>query len=117
MLKKPKLRWMDVNLTAKIYQSLLHRAIENVIKRVFFSGVFKQTKIAKDTMAQGVYATNMEIEMLKKELALEQARLAKVANGERISPPRVGAVQIRMFLMKNISSPSSIKTATRLRSQ
>lgn len=40
-------------------------------------------------MATGVYATNMEIEMLKKELSLEQARLSKAAAGERISPPKV----------------------------
>ncbi|CAG5114107.1 Oidioi.mRNA.OKI2018_I69.chr2.g8177.t2.cds [Oikopleura dioica] len=43
---------------------------------------------SKETMATGVYATNMEIEMLKKELAKEQERLSKAARGERISPPR-----------------------------
>ena len=43
-------------------------------------------------MATGVYATNMEIEMLKKELALEQKRLSRAANGERISPPKVSFI-------------------------
>jgi len=43
---------------------------------------------SKETMATGVYATNMEIEMLKKELGLEQKRLSRAANGERISPPK-----------------------------
>jgi hypothetical protein len=43
-------------------------------------------------MATGVYATNMEIEMLKKELMLEQQRLSKAAAGERISPPKVAFI-------------------------
>lgn len=88
MLKKLKLPWTGASLTAKIYQSLSRREIENVTKSHFATNKLNK-KIAKETMATGVYATNMEIEMLKKELSLEQARLSKAAAGERISPPKV----------------------------
>ena len=37
-------------------------------------------------MANGTYAKNMEIEMLKKELMEENQRLERVRRGERISP-------------------------------
>ena len=37
-------------------------------------------------MANGTYAKNMEIEMLKKELMEENQRLERVRRGERVSP-------------------------------
>ena len=39
-------------------------------------------------MATGVYATNMEIEMLKKALAKESERLERINRGESVSPAR-----------------------------
>ena len=39
-------------------------------------------------MATGVYATNMEIEMLKKALAKENERLERINRGESVSPAR-----------------------------
>ena len=39
-------------------------------------------------MATGVYATNMEIEMLKKALARESNRLERMNRGESVSPAR-----------------------------
>ena len=42
----------------------------------------------KETMATGVYATNMEIEMLKKALARESNRLERINRGESVSPAR-----------------------------
>lgn len=42
-------------------------------------------------MANGTYAMNMEIEMLKKELAQEGDRLRRIQNGEKVSPPRVSS--------------------------
>jgi hypothetical protein len=39
-------------------------------------------------MATGVYATNMEIEVLKKELADEANRLERLRRGERVSPAK-----------------------------
>ena len=42
-------------------------------------------------MANGTYAMNMEIEMLKKELAKEGDRLRRIQNGEKVSPPRVSS--------------------------
>ena len=40
-------------------------------------------------MANGTYAKNMEIEMLKKELMKENERLERIRRGERVSPVRV----------------------------
>ena len=57
-------------------------------------------------MATGVYATNMEIEMLKKELALEQQRLSKAAAGERISPPKVAFISLNSSRTQNSSLQS-----------
>ena len=37
-------------------------------------------------MANGTYAKNMEIEMLKKELANEAQRLERIRRGEAVSP-------------------------------
>jgi len=45
-------------------------------------------------MANGTYAMNMEIEMLKKELAKEGDRLRRIQNGEKVSPPRVSWILI-----------------------
>ena len=52
---------------------------------------------AKETMANGTYAMNMEIEMLKKELAKEGDRLRRIQNGEKVSPPRVSRILIGQF--------------------
>jgi len=43
---------------------------------------------SKDTMANGTYAMNMEIEMLKKELAKEADRLKRIERGEAVTPPK-----------------------------
>lgn len=43
---------------------------------------------SKESMANGTYAMNMEIEMLKKELAKEGDRLHRIKRGEKVSPPR-----------------------------
>ena len=40
-------------------------------------------------MANGTYAKNMEIEMLKKELMKENERLDRIRRGERVSPVRL----------------------------
>ena len=48
-------------------------------------------------MANGTYAMNMEIEMLKKELAKEGDRLRRIQNGEKVSPPRVSRILIGQF--------------------
>ena len=37
-------------------------------------------------MANGTYAKNMEIEMLKKELSDEATRLERIRRGENVSP-------------------------------
>ena len=70
-------------------------------------------------MATGVYAPNMEIEMLKKELAKEQERLSKAARGERISPPRVrNYFKINRALARCLcSSPSWMSTVLLLSNQ
>ena len=57
---------------------------------------------AKETMANGTYAMNMEIEMLKKELAKEGDRLRRIQNGEKVSPPRVSRILIGQFWPKNL---------------
>jgi len=56
-------------------------------------------------MATGVYATNMEIDLLKKELAQEANRLERLKRGENVSPPRV----IYIFYTEIFSPKKSTK--------
>lgn len=55
-------------------------------------------------MANGVYATNMEIELLKKELGQESHRLDRLKRGEDVSPPREVCILTLLSLIITVES-------------